>query len=241
MLLNRTKYSKLNSLLLACTALFYCFNGNTQIGEWFRVYAEEEGAPERFDHLTVNFFHTNWLHNIPGIEQQPFSFGADFSMYTDVALSKRGNVSFAFGLNYNFNNVHHNADLTYTVDSNTNEYTHTNLIKSTEEYKKNKLFTNYIEVPLELRFRKVFRPKLRFYLGFKAGWLITSNETRITKDIKYKLYRIKHLNRLRYGPTLRFGFGKLNFYGFYSLTPLFINNKGPEIIPFNAGITIFLF
>lgn len=240
MIFKSTKYNKLISFSFGFLCLFYSSTASTQLREWFKIYADEEGAPARFDHININVFHTNWLHNINGVEQQPYSIGADFAIFKDIALSKKGNVSFAFGVNYSFNHLHHNADLIYKVDTNTDEVIYTDLVKSTTNFKKNKLFTNFIEVPLELRFRKIPDPKFRLYLGFKAGWLMTSNETRITDDIKYKIYRIKNINRLRYGPTVKIGFGKINLYGFYALTPLFEENKGPIVTPFNVGLSFFV-
>lgn len=239
-MINSIKYSKIIHFLFVFLFLFCTKYGNTQINEWLKIYADEEGAPARFDHINFNIFHTNWIHSIDGVVQKPYSLGGDIGIFKDMGLNKRGSISFAFGLNYSFNNVHHNADLIYVVDSNTQETTYTDVVESNSTFKKNKLFTNFIEVPAELRFRKISGTKMRLYLGFKAGFLMTSNETRVTDGSKYKLFRIKNLSRLRYGPTVKVGVGKVNLYGFYALTPLFEEGRGPVITPFNAGLSFFV-
>jgi hypothetical protein len=41
----------------------------------------------------------------------------------------------------------------------------------------------------------------------------------------------------RYGVMTRIGFGKFNLTGYYALTSLFEENKGPDIIPFSIGFS----
>ena len=76
-------------------------------------------------------------------------------------------------------------------------------------------------------------------MGFKAGVLMGIHTTRVTKETKYKHYRLKNSLPYRYGPTLKVGVGKINIYGFYSMTPLFEEGKGDALNQFSIGLSFF--
>lgn len=233
---NRIKLPFLK-LFLFCFGIFtFSFNANSQLKEWFKIYADEEGTA-RFDHLSLNIFYNGWNQSITGIETKAFSIGYEFGIFKEIPISKTGKIAYAYGLTYSLNVVHHNGSFSYVSNSNTDNYTQ--LTKETSIYSKNKLNTSYIEIPIEIRFRKIAKPKIRFYPGFKAGVLLNMHSTRITSDTKHKIYRQKNRMKYRYGPTLKLGIGKFNIYGFYSLTPLFEKGKGDEIYPFSIGIAFF--
>jgi hypothetical protein len=217
---------------------FSFLQGNTQVREWFKIYADEQGSPARYDHLSFNINYNNWVHNIKGLKTQPYSLGFDLTIYKDIPLSKSGKVSFAYALNYSFNSIHHNGDISYITDTVTSNL-YTTISESNSSFVRNKLTTHYLEIPLELRFRKISKPKIRFYMGFKAGVLMGIHTTRVTKETKYKQYRLKNSLPYRYGPTLKVGVGKINIYGFYSMTPLFEEGKGDALNQFSIGLSFF--
>ncbi len=99
--------------------------------------------------------------------------------------------------------------------------------------KKSQLITNYIDVPLEIRYStKPDDPARSFKIsvGGRIGYMYDS----FTK-IKYKddseLKKLKNkedfnLTKIRYGLTARIGVGNLSLFGYYNLTPLFEEGKG---------------
>lgn len=213
-------------------------NSNSQVREWFNIYADEEGSPARFDHLSFNINYNNWIHDIEDLTTKPVSLGFDIGIYKDLPIAYSGKISFAYAFNYSFNNVHHDGDISYTTDSITNSL-HTTIVKSNSQFRRNKLTTHYFEIPLEFRFRRIAKTKIRFYAGFKGGVLLGIHSTRITKETKYKQYRLKNALPYRYGPTLKVGIGKINIYGFYAMSPLFEEGKGDAINQFTVGLTFF--
>lgn len=235
---NLHKKNLFSRLSLFFIVIMLSFTGTSQVRDWFRIYADEEGAPARFDHVVFNLNYDSWLHTIKDVETKPYSIGFDFGIYKDVPLFKKGNISFAYALNYSYVNVHHNADISYVTDSTTGNL-YTSLTKSNTAYVKNKLSNHYLEIPLELRFRKIVDPKIRFYIGFKAGVLLGVHTTRTTRETKYKQYRIKNMNPYRYGPTVKIGIGKINLYGFYSMSPIFNEGKGDVVNQFSVGLSFF--
>jgi hypothetical protein len=99
--------------------------------------------------------------------------------------------------------------------------------------KKSHLITNYIDVPLEIRYStKPDDPARSFKIsvGGRVGYMYDA----FTK-IKYKeegdVKKLKNkqdynLNKFRYGLTGRIGIGNFSFFCYYNLSPLFEEGKG---------------
>lgn len=123
----------------------------------------------------------------------------------------------------------------------------------TPGFKKSQLITNYIDVPLELRY--TLNPddparSLKISVGARVGYLYDA----FTK-IKYRqdgeIHQVKdkqnfNLTRFRYGVFGKIGFGSFSFFGYYNLTPLFKENEGlysqgkyfNDMNTFTAGISL---
>jgi hypothetical protein len=119
------------------------------------------------------------------------------------------------------------------------------------EIKKSLLSVNYLEIPLELRFRSNYRyPKNAFIfsVGGKIGFLIDSHtKFKYRQDGENKIQKQKEsfsINTLRYELTGRIGYGNVNLFYNYSLNTLFETEKAPigaEIQPMTFGISLTLF
>jgi hypothetical protein len=113
------------------------------------------------------------------------------------------------------------------------------------QYNKSKLAANYIDVPLELRFKtgKSVKKTFRMAIGIKGGVLFNSHTKvkykDITEDEKWKEKSIGDfsLNHFRYGLTARVGYRYFNIFGYYSLSDLFDQDFGPQVRPIMIGIT----
>ena len=108
---------------------------------------------------------------------------------------------------------------------------------------KSKLSTTYITVPLILEFQVPSQKKKnRFFIsGGVIGGLKVGSHTKVVyrdegSKQKDKVRDDFNLSPFRYGVTARIGMGPLNLFGNYYFTPLFENNKGPELYPFSIGL-----
>jgi hypothetical protein len=189
------------------------------------------------DRILIGAGFANWL-NIPSGINVKFagSRGFDGAVLYDQPLGTSP-ISLAIGLGFSAQNVSTNAQ--FVKDSITGV---TSLIALNDTtYIRNKLSTSYINVPFELRFRskpdKAYR-RWNVAAGFKFGLLVQSHFKYEDKTGKTKTYNIDNLNLLNYGPTFRIGYGQVSLYGYYALTSLFENKKGPWISPFNFGVVI---
>lgn len=129
-------------------------------------------------------------------------------------------------------------------------------IVGTNKIKKTQLLTNYLDIPVELRFNSNPNDLGRSFkasLGFKFGILYESftkikyRQEGETKKLKDK--QNYNLNPFRYGLTFRVGAGNFSMFGYYNLSPLFKSGKGPikgkgpadDITNFTIGFTLAAF
>lgn len=173
-----------------------------------------------------------------------FSRGVDLRMLYPV-IGNNSNVAFALGFGFAGQNYYLDEYVSFNNDS-----IWFTQIPDTINFKKYKLSTNYLTLPVELRFRTnprgTNRKSFKFYPGFRAGVLVNVHTKYIGRDlktndrIKEKEYNQKHISFIDYGPTFRLGYGKIMLHGYYSLVGL-IDNKGLQAKPFELGISIILF
>lgn len=114
----------------------------------------------------------------------------------------------------------------------------------TKDFTKNKLRISSLEVPLLIGItskQKISKYKLRVSAGIIGAWNFS-----IRYKLKYKEGSIKNelivkddfrINPFKVKLTIRTTYMGLKLYANYSLTPLIRRNQGPEIYPFEAGIT----
>lgn len=106
-------------------------------------------------------------------------------------------------------------------------------------YKKNKLKTTFLEVPLMLTISPGKRRSFYISGGVYGGVLLGAKQK--LKDDNGNKTKIKddfNLNKFRYGVIGRIGFGPFALYGQLALTDLFKEGQGPQLSPFNVGISI---
>lgn len=111
---------------------------------------------------------------------------------------------------------------------------------------KNRLQTTYLTVPIILEgqfFNKPRNKRLYAGVGVIGGIKLFSN-TKVKYvengvDQKYKNKQDFYLSPLRLGVTARLGYRALKLYANYYITPLFIEDKGPEKLnPVAAGLVV---
>jgi len=108
---------------------------------------------------------------------------------------------------------------------------------------KSKLATVFLTIPVLLEAQiPVDRNHLSIAAG-PIGAIKLGSHTKMVFDDGHtvKSYRDFSLNMLRYGTTVRVGYGNFQLYGTYYFTPLFQNGKGPggyDLYPFEIGMAL---
>ena len=123
-------------------------------------------------------------------------------------------------------------------------------VDSAQNYKKFKLSTAYLEIPLELRFatnpetpNKTFKAAI----GVKAGTLLNAHtkgkilrdaSDRTLNDYTVKISSKNYFNSTRLTGTARVGYGNFTLFGAYSFTGVFKDGVAADMKTLQVGLTI---
>ena len=106
-------------------------------------------------------------------------------------------------------------------------------------YSINRLSTQYMEIPLELRYRTQTKYPFRFYLGTKMGYMTRAYYNLNEENVDaYKRRNLDELDRLKYGVTFRVGYGLINLYTYYGLNGLMPSKRQKGINQLSFGISL---
>ena len=195
-------------------------------------------APGNDDRLIIDITLDNFAESPASMEVNTFkSRGVNMKLMKDKLIS---NPSFSIGYGLAFGSQNFDTDRLIIVDD-TAGRTHFVPIDPNIDVNKNKLSVNYLDLPIELRFRsKTINKDNKFKIsaGFKIGILLQSHIKYDDDDGKVKYYRIKNLNKYRYGLEGRIGYGIWGLNAYYSLIPLFDEDKAPRLVPVSFGLSI---
>ena len=107
-------------------------------------------------------------------------------------------------------------------------------------FSKNKLFTKYLTVPLQLNFKSDPKSNKSFYMsaGMSAGYLVDArNKQKSSERGKQKYDGNFNLNNWRFATIGELGVGGIRLYGSYGLTNLFDKNVfAIEFHPYTIGL-----
>ncbi|MFO8087468.1 MAG: DUF2807 domain-containing protein [Bacteroidales bacterium] len=110
------------------------------------------------------------------------------------------------------------------------------------QYIKSKLVVNYITVPLILEYTTHGDNEFHIGAGAQFAYKIGEHTKNVYEDgldkEKVKDRGKYFLNPYKLELTGRIGWGFVNLFATYSLNPMFEKDKGPEMYPFTAGITL---
>lgn len=199
----------------------------------------------------------------------PGSFILEFGFHRALDAPDTFDIGFwgsrAFNVFYQFDkrignskfSIHPGLGFSFERFKLTNNYTLTSTVSETElipasdlypGIKKSMLITNYLEVPLEIRFST--RPddpgrSFRFSVGGRVGYLYDSfTKIKYSDEGEVKTIKDKqnyNLRKLRYGAFFKVGAGNIGLVTYYNLTPLFDDDEGPEqaeMSTFTIGLSL---
>ena len=166
---------------------------------------------------------------------------------------KEHHFGFVTGLGTEWNNyeLKHNVRLnpeggSYvypTIDEYTKDYTWGE-IDTINNYSKNRFKTWFINAPFLLELNTGDHKNKSFHIsaGAIVGFDVQTKMKYVYKENdaeqKEKDKQSFNTNPFRVSLTARVGIGWFNVFATYSLTPLFENNRGPELYPFTVGVTL---
>lgn len=180
-----------------------------------------------------------WMNWPKGMNVRAINQGAGGFVMYNVPIGKSP-LTFSIGAGLGFHNLYSNTTIN---DIHADTITFTPIVDSID-YRKSKLGLTYLDFPLELRL--VTHEKIRFAVGVKLGYLLDAKTKYKGNDaegfestIKYR--KVEHVDKFRFGPTVRFGYDWFQIMGYFSVTQVFEKGLGPEVYPISVGITFMPF
>lgn len=181
--------------------------------------------PAHLAHMELNYARSYRLN--VNIVEKGFNIGTPkIRLVSGLGLS-----FFSFALDNQTRLMKNNGLLDYTTDTIVN-------------FRKNKLNVQYLNVPLLLCFATKNKEKgsIRLAIGPEVGFRIGTNQKQVYDfngdKLKPKNKSDFYLSPFLANATARLSFGKLTFFGTYSLNSLFVAEKGPGLNVYSVGIRL---
>jgi hypothetical protein len=202
------------------------------------------------DHIMIQLGTVIWTNTPDSISNRIKGFARSANVYvmTDKVFKKDNRFSVAFGLGVSTSNVYFKNFKVDITASNT-KLPFVNL-DSANRFKKYKLTTAFLELPLEFRFTaKPNSPakSIKAAVGVKIGTAINvhtkgkslqNKENRNINNSTLKETDRDFFNSTRLSVAGRVGFGNYSLFASYQINNLLKDGAGPAIKPLQVGICI---
>jgi len=191
-------------------------------------------------YIGITYLLLNDLHK--DMSQHGFSTGLSIGYIKDIPLNEERNFGLGIGLGLSSNSLNHNLKITKSENGINYEFL------DADEFTKNKISTQILEVPLEIRWRTSTPETYKFwriYAGIKLGYLITANAKFKGGGESLNYSNLDVFEKFNYGLSLSAGYNTWNlnlYYGLNSIlnnTPI-INNEGIKARTINIGLIFYL-
>lgn len=200
------------------------------------------------DHFMLQITSDHWLGVPDSIKSHMngFARGANVYVMLDKRFKSMPAMSVAFGLGVGTSNIYFkNMDI--DIKSKLNKLPFTD-VQNANHFKKYKLTTVYLEVPVELRYTanpERENKSVKAAIGFKVGTVLnvhTKGKTLLDNNgTQINSYTAKETNKgffnsTRIAATARVGYGNFSVFGSYQLNNIFKDGVAADMKLFQIGI-----
>jgi len=213
--------------------------------DWSKVLLGNRSA----DHLMIQFAYDNWSGKPDTINTVGFSRSFNTYFMFDFPFNTDPRLSVGAGLGVSWSNIFFDKQ-EVLVASASNATLAFKDEAGGDHFKKYKLVTTYLDVPLELRF--AFDPEhmnksWKLALGAKVGLLLTAytkgknlenNAGQPINNFTENEQSNKYFNGTRLAGTFRVSYGVFGFFAQYGITPIVKSGAGPNLYPYSIGLVI---
>ena len=180
-----------------------------------------------------------WMNWPKGMNVRAINQGTGGFIMYNVPFGKSP-VSFSIGAGLGFHNLYSNTTIN-DIHADTIVFTP---IPDSIDYRKSKLGLTYLDFPMEIKV--VTKDKIRFSVGVKLGYLLDAKTKYKGNDVygfesTVKYRKVEHVDKFRFGPTIRFGYDWIQIMGYFSVTQIFEKGLGPDLYPISVGLTFMPF
>ncbi|HEY8387709.1 MAG TPA: outer membrane beta-barrel protein [Parasegetibacter sp.] len=232
------------TVIFACGQLMAQDSTEAKKKDWSKIDLSHRAA----DHFMIQFGIDNWAGAPDSIKLKGLSRSANVYFMFDFPFKTDPRFSVGIGAGIGTSNIYFDRMIVDLKDVG-NKLPFRN-VADTNNFKKYKLTTAFLEAPVELRYAlnpEDMDKSWKFALGVKVGTMLnahTKGKTLRSKDGQtINPYTVKEstkrfFNSTRFSGTVRIGYGNLSLFGSYQINPLIKEGYGAEIRPYIIGITL---
>jgi hypothetical protein len=200
------------------------------------------------DHFLIQIGSATWQNRPDSLTTKGFS--RTFNLYLMLDFPFKTNPHFSVALGPGIASDHIFLDKRTAAITGTSTNIQFRNVADTSHFKKYKVATAFLEVPVELRFTanpEAGGKSFKMALGAKVGTMLAAwtkgknlqNRSGSTiNDYTEKLKSKRYFNTTRLSVTGRVGYGHFSLFGSYALTPVFKEGVGPKMNTLSVGLTL---
>lgn len=161
----------------------------------------------------------NFLMDLPtDVAQRNLSYGLQGGFIKDIPLNLGRTLGLGIGVGYGVNSYYTNLR---AMDNGTQlDYV---LLDSDNRYKRNKVESHVLEMPLQFRWRNSTPEEYKFwriYAGMKFGYVFANRSKYVSATEKVSFKNVD-VREFQYGIVLNVGYNTFNIHVYYALRSLF--------------------
>ena len=202
------------------------------------------------DHIMLQLSSDHWSGVPDSVKNhmKGLSRGGNIYVMMNKPFKTNPRLSIAYGIGIGTSSIYFKT-MDVNLNATTTKLPFVNL-DSSDRFKKYKLATAYLEVPLEFRFTSDpdnDKKSLKAAFGVKIGTLLNAHTKGKTLENKsggsinsftQKENSKKYFNSTKLALTARVGYGHFSLFGSYQVNNLFKDGVAAAIKPFQVGIAI---
>lgn len=206
------------------------------------LYAQEKTKMRPKDRLIVGIFTDIWSGLPETMNTNTINRGITVDYLQEFPIST-SNFSIAAGVGFAGHNLYSDNVYERFIDK------HDFKPISEELDYNNKLSLNYLNIPLEFRYRTRYTPKtIRIHAGLKAGLLINAHTKysgddpgEPSRETKRKEAKLDNIESFVLGFHSRIGYGRVNLSTFIPIGNIFNDNDATDASFVSFGLSVILF
>ena len=218
---------------------------NPKKRDWSKVDLSKRAA----DHFMVQFGYDNWLGTPDTINIKGFNHSEGFYFMYDFPFKTDARFSVGAGIGIGSSNIYFNQTYPQVAAYTNTTLAFTNTVGGTGGYKKFKLTTTYLELPIELRFAldpEHMDKSWKFAIGTKIGLMLSAytkgkdplNNGQVVSNISVKESSKQFFSTPKFAPMVRVSKGVFGIYAQLQANPLIKSGAGPSVFPFSFGFVL---
>jgi Outer membrane protein beta-barrel domain len=222
--------------------------------DWSKVILSQKRPA---DHFMFELGYDNWANKPDSANIEGFNHSLNFYFMLDFPFQSDKRWSMGVGLGLGSGQIYFNKS--YPQIANYNIPTLSFALSAgggngtgsgADHYKRFKLVTNYLEIPVELRFAvdpENFDKSWKFAVGTKIGYLIAAYTKSVDPEdvsghvlahVVEKESSKQYFSSFKFAPTIRVSKGVFGVFGQIQVNSQTNSTSGSSVFPFSAGVVL---